>query len=149
MSITYHSCRNRVQLLSYLEYNLPEHSCRVWNITYQDILVVLPGHEDQPLALHQLCVVDQAQAFRGILSVGLNKGTLSRDFSKYILIYLWKKVHSHEIFKIYFDLFVKKGHSHKIIKIYFDLFVKKGHSHQIFKIYFDLFVKKGKLSRDF
>ncbi len=140
MSMTYHSCRTRVQFLSYseynlpdilssleynlpghscriqnityqaflsyLEYNLPGHSCRIWNITYQDILVVLPGHEDQPLALYQLSVVDQAQALGGILSVGLNKGTLSWDFLnifwsicegdtltrflKYFLIYLWK-----------------------------------------------------------
>ncbi len=65
--------------MSYSEYNLPGHSCRIQNITYQDILVVFPGHEDQPLALHQLSVVDQAQALRGVLFVGLNtcKGTLS------------------------------------------------------------------------
>ena len=39
--------------------------------TYQRILVVLPRHEDDPLGVHQLGVVDQAQALRGILPVGL------------------------------------------------------------------------------
>ena len=55
--------------LTYASYVLYQHS--IGTGTYQRILVVLPRHEDDPLGVHQLGVVDQAQALRGILPVGL------------------------------------------------------------------------------
>ena len=62
--------------------------------THQDILVILPHHQDDPLGLRQVRIVDHVQTLWGILLVGLTIiGTLkwSPQFLS-ICEVIWKKL---------------------------------------------------------